>query len=173
MRTLLRDRTVAILSGLMMLAVAAAAWSGWAWWSASQDDALRYAAARDEVLDTGRRLLVELNTVDFRNAEADLNKWRDATTGPLFEQLGRSRDLDLRGIQERQTVAGAGLLGVAVTDLNTQTGTATVIAALEIKVNMQGAEQSVTRSRLDADLMRTPDGWKISSLEVVGQGGAS
>jgi Mce-associated membrane protein len=164
------DRAVVALAVVAVLAVLAAAGAGWLWWRASDEDGVRVAEERDEVLAAGSALLVTLNTLDHRNAVSDLDAWRAAATGQLLERFDRNRDLDLRNIQTQQTVATAGLLGAAVTEVDIEAGTASVIAALEVTVTRQGAEPARNRSRLDAGMTRTPDGWKVSSLEVVGQG---
>jgi Mce-associated membrane protein len=162
-----------VLVGLAVLAVGAAAWFGWTWWRASQEDSLRLATTRDEVLDNGRRLLVDLNTMDYRSAAAWLDRWRQAAAGTLLEQLDRDHDAALREVLAQQTVASATVIGAAVTEVDVHGGSAELIAAVEVRLNRQGAQASVTRSRLTTGLTRTGQGWRISSWQPVGQGGGS
>lgn len=154
---------VRVLSILAAISVLAAGITGWFWWQSSHDDRASLAAERDLVLSTGQRQIAELNTVDYRNLDADFSRWQEAATGALLERLIRNREPDRQSALTSKTVATARVVTAAVTNLNSYDGTANVIAAVEISV---GGTPSV--SRLDADLARTDSGWKVSALEVVG-----
>lgn len=157
-----------VLVILAVLAVAAAGFTGWRWWSSSDADAADLASQRDNLLALGERQLVELNTVDFQTLDADFDRWREATTGPLLERLLRNRESDRQTTLTSKTVAKARVVTAAVTNLNTYNGTANVIAAVEITLSQNGTQQAARVSRMDADLARTDAGWKVSGLEVVG-----
>ncbi|MET0237019.1 MAG: hypothetical protein ABW224_20385 [Kibdelosporangium sp.] len=157
-----------ILAVLAVLAVAAAGFTGWRWWTSSNSAAADLAAQRDNVLAVGQRQVVELNTVDFQTLDADFDRWRDAATGPLLERLIRNRESDRKTALTARTVARAQVVTAAVTTLNTYNGTANVIAAVEITLSQNGTRQPPKVSRMDVDLARTGDGWKVNALEVVG-----
>ncbi|ONI70767.1 hypothetical protein ALI144C_50135 [Actinosynnema sp. ALI-1.44] len=157
-----------ILAVLAVLAVAAAGFTGWRWWNSSNSAEADIAEQRDNVLAVGERHVVELNTVDFQNLDADFDRWRAASTGPLLDRLVRNRETDRQTTLSTKTVAKARVVSAAVTTMNTYTGTANVIAAVEVSVSQNGAQPTAGVSRWDVDLSRTDSGWKVSALEVVG-----
>ncbi len=147
------------------------AWAGLAavvaallWWQAATDPDVRLAHTREVVLDAGSRALVELNTIASGDAEAGLDRWERAATGPLLEQLQDRRDQNLAATRAAGTSTSARLLRAAVTEVDPERGTARVIAALEMTRTGAAPE----RTRLDAQLAETPDGWKVAAVEGVG-----
>ena len=163
-----RDRVRDALAVFAALAVLAAGWFGWSWWQAGHDQNLRFAATRDAVLDVGKGELVRLNTLDYRDAERGIDAWRQQATGGLLDELTRNRDSNVQSIRDAKTATSAKVLDAAVTKLDARAGTANMIAVLEVTVTQDGGQPQPRRSRLDADLVRGPQGWKVSSLQVVG-----
>ncbi|ALG12630.1 hypothetical protein [Kibdelosporangium phytohabitans] len=157
-----------VLAVVAVLAVAAAGFTGWRWWQTANSASADIASQRDNVLAVGERQVVELNTVNFQNLDADFDRWREASTGPLLERLVRNRESDRQTTLSTRTVARARVVTAAVTTMNTYTGSANVIAALEVSVSQNGAQPTTSVSRWDVDLSRTDAGWKVSALEVVG-----
>jgi Mce-associated membrane protein len=151
---------------LAVVSVIAAGVTGWFWWNAAHSSAMEFAAERDTVLDAGQRYGVELNTMDYRTL--DFDRWRNAATGPLLDRLTRNQESDRASAISTKAVSSARVVTAAVTDLNTHSGSATVIAAVDISLSQNGSPASQKISRLDMDLTRTSDGWKVSGLEVVG-----
>jgi Mce-associated membrane protein len=125
---------------------------------------VQLAGTRDVVLDAGSRALVELSTIAAADADAGLDRWERAATGPLLEQLRGQRGQNLAAVRAAGTNRSARLLRAAVTEVDVARGTARVIAALEVKENATAP----TRARLDAQLVQAPDGWKVAAVEAVG-----
>lgn len=148
-----------------------AAWAGFAmvvagllWWQTAADPDVQLARTRDVVHDAGARALVDLNTIAAADAEAGLDRWERAATGPLLDQLRERREQNLAAVRAAGTTRSARLLRAAVTEVDVARGTARVIAALEVKENATAP----TRTRLDAQLVQAPDGWKVAAVEGVG-----
>ena len=133
-------------------------------WQAATDPDVQLARARDVVLDAGSRALVDLNTIAPGDAEAALARWERVATGALLEDLQHKREQNLAAVRGAATSTSARLLRAAVTEVDVDR--ARMIAALEVTENK---DLQVTRkhSRLDAELARTPEGWKLASVEVV------
>jgi Mce-associated membrane protein len=157
---------VRVLAVLAVLSLAAAGVTGWFWWDAAHSPAAELAAERDSVLADGLRHAVELNTMDYRNP--DFDRWRNAATGPLLDRLTRNLESDRQSVATNKTVSSARIVTAAVTSLNSHTGSANMIAAVEISLAQGDAAPAAKVSRLDLDLSRTDAGWKVSALEVVG-----
>ena len=148
-----------------------AAWAGFAmvvagllWWHAASDPDVQLARARDVVLAAGSRALVELNTIAAADAEAGHDRWERAATGPLLDRLREQREQNLAAVRAAGTTRSVRLLRAAVTEVDVERGTARVIAALEVTENAAAP----ARTRLDAQLVQTPDGWKVAAVEGVG-----
>lgn len=165
-----RTRLV-VLATLTLVAVLAAAASGVFWLRARADPDLRAAQQRDVVLETGKHHLTEINTLDFHEPDAGLTRWQRQVTGPLAEEIKKSREDNVRSIRDAKTVTKAKVLDASVTKLDSAKGQANVIAALEVTVTPEGGEPVTKRSRVDSGLTRTGDGWKLSSVQVVGLSG--
>jgi Mce-associated membrane protein len=154
---------VRLLAVLAVVSVVTAGVTGWFWWNSAEAD---LASTRDAVLADGQRHAIELNTMDYRSP--DLDRWRNAATGPLLDRLTHNQDSDKTNAINTKTISTARIVTSAVTTLNTHTGTANMIAAVEITLSQNGTPPTPKVSRLDVDLTKTGGDWKVSALEVVG-----
>ncbi|MEV5886445.1 hypothetical protein AB0L74_27690 [Streptomyces sp. NPDC052020] len=160
----MRRARIAAGAGLA-LSLAFCGTGAWTYAQARGDDRLAYGRERDEALADGRDRLAVLHTLDASSRERAreaIRAWRAASTGPLREELGRTRPE--KGASARGTVTEA-----ALTALDTRAGTAKLIATVRVEVTPGGAERSATdRKRLEAVLARTgEDEWKIKALSAV------
>ncbi|WP_220507450.1 hypothetical protein [Amycolatopsis dendrobii] len=64
------------------------------------------------------------------------------------------------------------VLDAGLSDLDTEAGTAKLLASVEITVTKDGTAQPIRRTRLAATMTRTASGWKLSSLEQLGVAGS-
>lgn len=150
-----------------LAAAAFAGWSGWSYWQARHDDSLSFAQARDEVLRTGRLQVAALNSIDGRQIDAGLKRWLDASTGPLHDELRRTQAQSRQQLQRAGTSARGTVTDAAVTQLDTRSGTAQLIASVQIRVTPPTGESSTERRRYQFGLDRTPQGWKLKSLTTI------
>jgi Mce-associated membrane protein len=159
-----------VLLGAIALVVAAAAvatWFGAAWIRASGDDSLGRAQTRDEVDRVARQAIITFNTLDYRKIDEGLGNWLNASTGDLHNEVVGRKDSSKQAIEAAKTTTSANVLSLAVTDLNEFDGTATVIAATEVTVTVEGKQPEKKYLRIQGSLQRTPDGWKLSGIGVV------
>jgi Mce-associated membrane protein len=144
------------------------AFGGWTYAQAEGDESLAHAASRDTALAEGKERVETLTSFDAERPEAGLRRWLDAATGPLREELKRTKTKG--GPTTRAEVTDA-----ALTALDDRTGTAELIATVEVAtVTAQqagGTAPDTRRKRLEATLARTADGWKVQSLAAVPVGG--
>jgi Mce-associated membrane protein len=156
-----------ILAAVAVLAVLGAGWAGWAWWQSGHSDDVTYAQTRDLVLAAASDQVRTLNTVDYRHAEEDLTQWQRVTTGNLLTQLTNQHDSDVNSTKAQKTVSTAKVMDAAVSTLDTRAGTATVLVVVEVTISQADGQPSVRKSRVDAVLARTEDGWKTGTVQVI------
>jgi Mce-associated membrane protein len=157
---------VKVLALAAVLAVLAALFSGWSWWRAASDDASARGRERDAVLAAAGPELVTLNTIDYRNAGADVDRWIAATTGQYGKDLAGDRQLQIDRASSARSVSSASLVQAAVTEISD--GTARLLAVLDVRVSTGGAPTSPRLNRLTVDVSRASDGWKISGVQAAG-----
>jgi Mce-associated membrane protein len=164
-----RDRVRDGLAALTVLALFVAGWFGYSWWNAAHDGALSLARDRDAALDVASVGLVVLNTFDYRTGDQDMDRWLAVTTGPLAQELTSDRKTQLDQANATKTIASATLRQAAVTELNSFAGTAKLIAVLDVRLSTEGAATAPAVNRLNVDLARTGQGWKVSAVQAGGQ----
>lgn len=151
-----------------VLSVLAAAFSGWSWWRAAADDSFARGRERDAVLTAAGPELVTLNTIDYRSAGADVDRWIAATTGQYGKDLSGDRQLQIDRASTARTVSSASLVQAAVTEIDVSRGTARLLAVLDVRVSSGGGAASPRLNRLTVDVSRSADGWKIAGVQAAG-----
>lgn len=148
----------------------------WSYAQARSDRTLSYAKARDAALAQGKRHLATLNSLDGKDATSvttGLRAWRDSSTGPLHDQLKRSSAADARTLTTAGDTARGKVTSAALTALDDRTGTAELIATVDVQVTPRTGAPGTQRKRFTATLARTGDGWKVKALTAMraGEGG--
>jgi Mce-associated membrane protein len=169
----LADPLVASAAALVLIAAAFAGWSGWSWYSAahgSGDTAL--SQARDQALQDGEQAVQNFNTINYRNVAQGISLWEQSSTGALRSQIMASRAGFESQLRKARTVTSSRILDGALTALNTRSGTATIITAVQLTVIPPTGSPAVKEERLAGQLVRTRSGWKLSSLGQVPVGAA-
>ncbi|WP_318206546.1 MULTISPECIES: hypothetical protein [unclassified Streptomyces] len=157
-------------AGALLVALGFCGTGAWTYAQARTDEGLAFSRERDTALAEGRDRLTVLNTLDAstrEHAEAGIRAWRDASTGPLRTELGRTAPAV--GASARATVTEA-----ALTALDARAGTAKLIATVRVDVTPRGGGAATTdRKRLEAVLTRTgEDTWRVAALSAVPVAGA-
>ncbi|VVJ16832.1 FIG00821219: MCE associated membrane protein [Amycolatopsis camponoti] len=155
-----------VLIVAVVLAVLAASATGYTWWRASSDDSFARGRDRDAVLAAAGPELVTLNTIDYRSAGADVDRWIAATTGQYGKDLSGDRQVQIDRATTARTVSSASLVQAAVTEVSD--GSARLLAVLDVRVSTGGSAASPRLNRLTVDVTRSPDGWKISGVQAAG-----
>lgn len=165
----------AAVRGIVAWAVAAAivvfcAFAGWSYRQARTDESLAYAKARDAVLADGRQNIARLNSIDGTDAQHvqdGLRQWLDATTGPLHDAMARTNAKSGSSLQQAGTSARCTVTDAAVTELDTRSGTARLIATVQVALTPRGGVPTTDRKRFEAGLARTPGGWRLTAINAV------
>ncbi|MGB3442339.1 MAG: hypothetical protein WBA97_26660 [Actinophytocola sp.] len=127
----------------------------------------RLATERDAALADGEAAVEVFNTLDYREAEAGLDRWESVATGELLAELRDNRERYTGQVANARTTSTAEVLDVGLTELDGRAGTAHLIAAVSIEVTADGQQPTTKQTRVTADLARTEDGWKVSRLDTV------
>ena len=156
-----------VLIAAVALVVASAGFTAvaaWTWWSSGHDPR---ALARDEALRAGEQAVTTFNTLDFRRADEGFDRWLAVSTGTLHDDLVQQRRDGVPRLAGAATVTEARVLDAAVTELDEQAGTATVIASVEITITRDGAPPVPKHDRIEARLNRADGGWKLGEIGQV------
>ncbi|MCP3803861.1 hypothetical protein NLX83_31790 [Allokutzneria sp. A3M-2-11 16] len=117
---------------------------------------------REDVLRAGQRALAVFNTLDHRNLGEGLRRWLDESTDGLHEEFRR---IDKERIRRAATITEGRATDTALLHLDDRT--AKLIAAVEVTVTPADGAPVTKRGRYQADLRRTPAGWKASAVAPV------
>jgi Mce-associated membrane protein len=164
--------TATVAAGVAVLVAGVfAVWSllWWAW--AATDAEIGKASARDEVVRTAREHVAVLTTLDHHDVDAGIDRWLAVTTGPLHAELADTDAGTREAVRRAATVANAEVVEAGLSAFSPETGTATLLAAVEITRSRQGEPPTTTRQRFVVSLAETAAGWKVSGLERPGPGG--
>ena len=156
------------LIAAVVLAVLAAAWTGWSWWRAAGDDGWARGRDRDAVLAAAGPELVTLNTIDYRNAGADVDRWIAAAGGRYGQDLEGDRQLQIERATSTRTVSTASLVEAAVTELDAGAGKARLLAVLDVRVSTAGGAPAQQLNRLTVDVTRDEGTWKVGGVQAAG-----
>jgi Mce-associated membrane protein len=125
-------------------------------------------ALRDQVLLAGRQDVIVLNSLDYRDIDQGLTRWRSASTGQLRSSFDDVTSADRTRIADAKAVTTARVLEAAVVSLDPSAGQARIIASVELTVTPANGKAVVKRERQQADLQRVGASWKVSGLQQVG-----
>lgn len=156
--------------GVVALVVAAlvAVVGSWWWWEAAHDDQLAAAQDRDAALIAGTEGVETINTLDYRDPDADLAAWEDVTTGQFQDGIASITDSQRQLLVDEKKIATAEVVDAAV--LSIDGDEATVVTAVEITVVDDAApdsEPTLKRNRFSAQMKQVEGEWKIENLQQV------
>ncbi|MGC7093899.1 hypothetical protein ACPZ19_04475 [Amycolatopsis lurida] len=170
-----RDRSRPLLLGAAALATAAflaAAIFGVQWVVAATGDDAELAQARDEVLVAGTAAVKAFTEFDYNNLDQYFQKQQELSTGTIQQQARDSEGKFREAIGQAKTVVVSTVQDIAVEELNEHEGKATCLVALSTDVT-QGTQKGVKSLRVEIEMTRVGDEWKLSSIgnvPVVGAG---
>ena len=125
------------------------------------------ANVRDTVLQQARQDIVVLNTMDYRDVDAGLKRWADASTGTLHNQVVRATAVEKQHLTQAKSIATAKVVAAAITSLDVADGSASIIASVDVTVKHSDGKSNVNRERLKGQMTRVGSVWKVSSLAQV------
>lgn len=150
---------------LLVAATGFAGWAGRAYSQAGRAPSVGLAAERDRVLAVARREIAALNSLSSTDATASLRRWLTITTGSLHDQISKLNTQYAVAVRQSGRTAVGRVSAAAVTALHS--GTAEVIAVVQVSITAANGAAGAQTKRYQAGLVLTASGWKISSLIAV------
>lgn len=154
---------VALIAGLVgVLALAGlTAWLGYRTYEANRDE-----HRRELFLQVGRQGALNLTTIDWQNAEADVQRILDSATGTFYDDFQQRAQPFVEVVKQAQsksvgTIAEAGLESAG-------TNEAQVLVAVTVKTSNAGAPEQEPRAwRMRISVEQIGDEAKVSKVEFV------
>lgn len=180
-RTHLLSRPLLVVSiGLVVIAAVCAGWFGWSWHQSTASASTGgtsssggSSAAVQQALRQGEQDVQAFNTLSYKDLAGGLSRWQAASTGVLREETTKGWPGFAKQVSKAKTVTTATILDAALTALDQQKHTASIIAAVQITVTPAKGSAATKRNRLEGTLTKTSAGWKLSGLSVVPVGSPS
>ncbi|NMI01141.1 hypothetical protein [Pseudonocardia acidicola] len=168
-----RPSAVRLLTVLVALAGVVAIVLGTLWVLASNDDSLKLAAARDQVLVEAQQAAITLNTLDYKNVDPGLDRWEQVSTGSVLDEFRTNRAQYAKFVTDSKRTTQATVSDAAVSEIDARAGVARVLVGVDVNVQPEGQSPVLTRQRLQLEMTRTDQGWKVSKLAPVPTPGSS
>ncbi len=157
-----------VVAVLALVACVIAAWFGLSWFRAAHDEDIALGVVRDTALQDAQQAAINVNTLDHRQVQGGFELWEQSATGAALEEFRTNRDAYVRTVTESKTVSTARVRDAAVADLDDRAGTALVLVGVDVTYTPEQREASCVRQRLQLNMNRTPDGWKVEKIAPVG-----
>jgi Mce-associated membrane protein len=137
---------------------------GWLGWRAYQDHQAQ--AQRSLLLQTGRQAALNLTTIDYSQAEADVQRILDSATGTFYDDFQRRSPAFVNVVQQAQSKSEG---TITAAGLESEHGDqAQVLVAVTVKSsNGATADQPLRAWRMRIDVQRVGAGAKVSNVEFV------
>jgi len=157
-----------VVAVLALVAWVTAGWFGVSWYRVAHDESITVAMVRDTVLQDAQQAAINVNTLDYRQVQGGFELWEQSATGTALEEFRKNRDAYVRTVTESKTTSTARVGDAAVAELNERAGTARVLVGVDVTYTPEQQEASCVRQRLQLQMKRTPDGWKVDQLAPIG-----
>jgi len=157
-----------VVAVLALVAWVTAGWFGVSWYRVAHDESITVAMVRDTVLQDAQQAAINVNTLDYRQVQGGFELWEQSATGTALEEFRKNRDAYVRTVTESKTTSTARVGDAAVAELNERAGTARVLVGVDVTYTPEQREPSCVRQRLQLEMKRTPDGWKIEKIAPIG-----
>ncbi|WP_188113465.1 hypothetical protein [Nocardioides humilatus] len=122
------------------------------------------ATARDQALIDGSAAVETLHTLDHRDVADGLDSWAAVTAGELHDQVAAIDRKRAAALADVGAVSTARVVEAAIVDLDTDAGTAELIAFVEVTVVPRSGPDTVERSPYSVALRRDGGHWKVTAL---------
>ncbi|WP_236789521.1 hypothetical protein [Amycolatopsis sp. GM8] len=159
-----------LVLGTAALAAAAlivAAIFGIQWWSASGNDNLALAQARDQVVQQGTTAVKAYTELDYTNPDAFFQRVISVSTDDMQTLMKNSEDNYRQSLAQAKTKVTTTVQDIGVEELDDHAGKASFLAAVSTLVTQDGQQPVAKPLRLEVQLTRVGADWKVSGISSV------
>lgn len=152
------------LAASLLIVTALTSLAGWLGFQAYQSHQVQIAHA--QYLQMARLGAVNLTTIDWQHADADIQRILDSATGTFYDDFAKRSQPFIDVVKQAKstsvgTVTAAGL--ESVTDNSAQ-----VLVAMNVKTTNAGSQDPTPRSwRMRIDVQKVGNDVKVSNVEFV------
>ncbi|HEX7827525.1 MAG TPA: mammalian cell entry protein [Mycobacterium sp.] len=144
--------------------VALAALTGWLSFRAQESRAADQH--RRELLEVGRQGAVNLTTIDYRHADADIKRILDSATGTFYDDFSKRAQPFVDVVKQSQSASQGTVTGAGI-EAETPQG-ADVLVAVTVKTSNIGAQQQEPRLwRMRISVQRVGNQDKVANVAFV------
>jgi Mce-associated membrane protein len=161
------EKTAALRSALVVGAVVMVALGGLAGWLGYRVQATRAAAQQRELfVQVGRQAAINLTTISYTEADADVARILDSATGAFHDDFQKRSQPFVDVIKKSQSTTGG---SVTAAGLQYIAGDhAQVVVAVSVKTSNAGVPEQEPRGwRLRLDVQKVGDTAKVSDVQFV------
>ncbi|MEU0466376.1 MULTISPECIES: hypothetical protein [unclassified Amycolatopsis] len=137
------------------------------WWVASADDNLDLAQARDDVVKAGTTAVKAYTELDYTNPDAYFAQQKAVSTQELVDQITASEQNYRQAMADAKTKVTTTVQDIGVEELDLHGGKASFLAAISTLVTKEGAQPAAKPLRLEVQMTRVGDEWKVSGIGSV------
>lgn len=163
-----RRRNPLVIAGAVLVTIAAvcAIVFGMLWANTAHSASLAFSRMRDAALQAAEQGSINLTTLDYRNVNQGLDRWKQSTTGTLYSQLtsGSLVSTFTKQAQQAKSITTGKVLDGVITDLNQQAGKASALIYMQVTVSASGGKPTQKLVPLQWDLTLTGGAWKLSGI---------
>jgi Mce-associated membrane protein len=138
-----------------------AGWWGYRWYEAQQ-----YAETQERYLQIGRQGAIDLTTIDFQTADADVERILDSATGVFYEDFSARSASFVDLVKQTQSTTRGTVIGAGI-ESATDNGAQILVAVKVQTSNAAAAEQEPRSWRMRVSVQRMNDRIKVSNVEFV------
>ena len=120
---------------------------------------------RARYLSAGQRGALNLTTIDWRSADADVQRVLDVSTSPFHDDFGGRAQPFVDAVKQAQSTS-VGTITSAGIESEDADG-AQVLVAVSVKVSAAGAEQNPRAWRMRFTMKKVGDDAKVSNVQFV------
>lgn len=163
-----QGRNPLVIAGVVLVVIAAiaAAVFGVLWFNAAHSDSAAYSKMRDDALRAAEQGSINLTSLDYRHVKDGLNRWKQSTTGTLYQQLnsGNLATTFTKQAEQAKSVTTGKVLDGVITDLDDHAGKASALIYMQVTVSAKGSKPTEKLVPLQWDLQLVNGVWKLSGI---------
>jgi len=159
--------TTAAVAAVLVVATLFVVVAAVGWWRAAHSPDRAIATARDSALLGARVDIATVNSLDYHHVDEGLARWLAVTTGTLHDQIAQATNTEKQVIERAKTTTQATVVDAAVTQVDPDAGTATVIASVDVQKTPATGQSVTARNRFSAAMRRVDGRWRLAGLTPV------